>query len=99
MAKVIVTGYKKYDFENEQGRVKGCKVSYLSENLIDDGTTRGHLPMQTTINEELVQGLTEIPGIYDAEYDMVPGRNNKPTMMLVNLKLIKPLDLKKIVNA
>lgn len=93
MGKVLVTGVKKYNFENANKEViKGNKVSYLSEIKMHTDKIEGYLPIQANVEDEVVQSLKEIPGIYKEIYEMVPGKNNAPTPKLVGLEFVKPID-------
>ena len=92
---VLVTGYKKYDFKNNEGEVvKGFKLSYLSEDSDSDGENiKGYLPRQASISDmSLINELIEVPGVYEMNMKTVVGSNNKEGLKLVGMKLIKPSD-------
>lgn len=93
MNKVIVTGYKTYSFTNDNGQVvEGVKVSYLSSQKVIGQNKNGYLPMESTLNLKALGDFQEIPGVYEVNYQMIPGKGNKPTVEVGGFKFIKPAD-------
>lgn len=88
---VIILGHgRPYDFKNGKNEeVKGVKVSYINTYPSIDGQTRGFLPFQETFDPCVLGDLKEIPGVYDATWAMMPGKDNKPVSKIVALKLVK----------
>ena len=94
MNKVIVTGYKTYSFTNDNGQVlEGVKVSYISSHKSKGQNENGYLPMQSSLNLEALEDFKDIPGLYDVNYQMVPGKGNKPTVVIGGFTFVKPVDL------
>lgn len=94
MDDVIIIGYKTYEFTNDDKQiVSGSKISYISKTgrLVENEV--GHLPIQVTVPIEFVKTLKEIPGLYKPVYSVVPGKNNKPQLSIVNFEFIKKIDL------
>lgn len=93
MSKVLILGFKTYSFENEKKeRVEGAKVTYISENKSSNMNETGYMPLQSSLNLEVVHAsIKDVPGLYDVKYDMVPGRNNKPTLAITGFDFIKPV--------
>lgn len=93
MIKVIVTGYKTYSFKNDNDeKVEGIKVSFLGERA-RGLTETGYLPLQSSLKVDMLSRFKEVPGLYDAKYEMIPGKGNKPTLALTDFEFIKPVDL------
>lgn len=96
---VIITGYKDMSFKDSDGEnIDMLKLTCLTQNGGKDSV--GFLPIQQTYMNEnkttILRSLKDVPGVYSAKYDMVPGKNNKPTLELVGFDFIKPLDLKSV---
>ncbi|NFL40095.1 hypothetical protein [Clostridium botulinum] len=94
---VLITGYKKYNFKNDSGeQVKGAKLTYIPEARdITDVNVVGYLPLQATINDDsIINGLVEVPGLYEAKYKMIPGKNNKAEIKLTGFEFVQPCDFK-----
>lgn len=97
--KVILLGAKKYDFEGSEGRIVGTKLSYiLPESTPSEDGFMGNPPIQVTVQEDLTPKLVELPGSYDFEFTMVPGKNNIPTMKLQGISFITGIDFKKCLK-
>lgn len=92
--KVLITGVKSYNFTNDAGeKIEGAKVSYLgSKPSVKQGET-GFTPMQITCNKEILSGICNLPGIYDADFEMVPGRNNKPELAITSFSFLHDVDI------
>lgn len=99
MEKVVITGYKDMNFTSGEGaneqNVDFIKLSMLTKNSGTDAI--GFLPTQVTYmgedKKKIAQCIKDIPGLYEAQYEMTPGKNNKPTLQLTGYKFIKPIDL------
>lgn len=89
MSKVIVLSVKPYSFENERKEiVSGARVNYLPSSKSTSNTEVGYTPLQSNVSLEVLKSLTEIPGLYNANYDMVAGKGNKPILKLIDFELI-----------
>lgn len=95
MSKVIVTGYRTFSFEDEKSgkKLEGVKVSFLGKHKASSTNEYGHLPLQSTVDLSLLDSFKEVPGIYEAESEMVPGKGNKPTLAIIGFEFIKGVDL------
>lgn len=99
MEKVVITGYKDMEFKNGEGAneqtVNFIKLSMLTKNSGMDAI--GYLPTQVTYMDEekeaIQKCIKEVPAVYEAQYEMVPGKNNKPTLKLTGYKFIKIIDI------
>mgnify|MGYP001039774177 CR=1 FL=1 len=93
MAKVMVVGVKTYSFNNDANqKVEGARVSYLTSIPSNKSNELGFLPLQSIVSLDVVNSLKEIPAIYDVNYDMVPGRNNKPEMIITGFEFLQSVD-------
>lgn len=97
---IIITGYKDMCFTTGEGKDKSevdfLKLSCLTSNSGIDSI--GYLPTQYTYmgkdKVNILGSLKEVPGLYEAEYSVVPGKNNKPSLQVVGFIFVKPIDLK-----
>lgn len=98
--KVLITGVKSYDFTNGDGqKIEGAKISYLGNKpSVKQGET-GFTPMQITCNKEILLGIEALPGIYEADFEMVPGRNNKPEMAITGFTFLYEVDIAALFNS
>lgn len=94
MSKHLILSVKPYDFLNKDGeRISGAKVAYINKKPSSRETEIGHPPMIVSINSEMAAKLTEVPGIYDMEFEQVTGKNNKPEIVLSDLELLQSVEL------
>lgn len=101
---VIVTGYKDMCFTvKENGADKQLdmlKLTCISKSSGSDAI--GYLPIQLNYmderKKEIAKSLTFIPGLYEAEYGMVPGKNNKPSLEIIGFSPVKQLDFNPLFN-
>lgn len=94
MAKVMVVGVKTYSFndESKNKKIEGAKVSYLTPLASNKQNEIGYLPLQASIPLEMASQLQEVPALYDIKYDFVPGRNNKPEVIVTGFEFSKSVD-------
>lgn len=89
----IVLGLREYDFVSDSGeRVSGVAIHYIADAVDEDGT-RGYLPMKETITKGLSEEIREVPGLYEFEYEMRPGRNSRPSPLLRRVRYVGPVKL------
>lgn len=91
--KILILGIKPYNFVNkETGEViSGTKVSYISNHKSE----HGHLPIQISIKDDnTVKNITKVPGVYNCNYAMLPGKNNKPTPTIIGFEFISSYEFK-----
>lgn len=97
---VLVTGFKLQNFtvkeKDEEKTIDMMKVSFLTKFSGVDAF--GSLPSQITFmdkqKQEMASKISKVPGLYTVEYAMVPGKNNKPQMQIVDFTFVKEVDLK-----
>ena len=79
---VLVLSLKSYDFKNDDGeRVSGNKLYYIVEDDIEGVV--GYAPM--VVNLPTTEGIGAIPGIYNIDFTMKTGRNNKPELVVKSI--------------
>lgn len=94
MSKHLILSVKPYDFLNKDGeRVSGAKVSYVNKKPSSRESENGHPPLIVSVNSEIASKFTDVPGIYDMEFEQVTGKNNKPEIFLSDVELIQPIEL------
>lgn len=96
--KVILLGAKIYDFEGNEGRISGSKLSYILPDVQSQDGFIGNPPIQVSLQENITPSLVEVPGVYDFEFTMVPGKNNTPTMKLQSINFVNGIDFKKCLK-
>lgn len=91
MSNVLVTGIKTYNFTNKDtGEViKGMKVSFLNNQPTSAQNEVGYLPMNSSLGLECAKDFKEVPGIYNAKYELVAGKGNKATLAVTGFEFIK----------
>lgn len=94
MERVIILAKKSYDFTNDDGRVKGCKIMYLTDENNNEEDLIGHTPFIVSISDDVVcDKIDKLPALYDLSFSMKIGKNNKPDIALKDVKFVKELDL------
>lgn len=100
MAKVLITGIKTYSFTKENGEVlSGAKVSYLGSKPSNLDNENGFIPMQVNVSLDILNNIGKVPGIYDLDFEMKSGKNNKPELMICGFDFIKDFDISSIYKA
>lgn len=94
--KVLITGYKHYNFTNEGKTVSGVKVSYLSFSANTD-SEHGFLPIQSNMDESILVKLKG-PGVYLAKLNMVSGANNRAKLVVTDFEFLKTVDIAKLLD-
>lgn len=94
MERVIILAKKSYDFTNDEGRVKGCKIMYLTDENNNEEELMGHTPFIVSISDDIIcDKVDKLPALYDLSFSMKMGKNNKPEIALKDVKFVKELDL------
>lgn len=95
MMKVLILSAKSYDFTNDDNeRLCGTKISYLVDQQADDDCL-GFPPMSATLTKQDLMGQVKtVPAIYNIDFTLKSGKNNKAELVLSKLELVKPFELK-----
>ncbi|MDP4179113.1 MAG: hypothetical protein Q8900_12335 [Bacillota bacterium] len=101
MEKVLILGHAKpFNFQTDGGdRLTGVKVSYINAYTSLKAGEEGHTPLQLTLNPLVLQQMVEFPAIYEVEYSMIPGKNNKPEPTISRFQFVKKVDLSSLFKA
>lgn len=87
--KVLVLGVKSYDFKNDAGeKVAGTKVYYVTNDAIEG--VEGYPPMCVTVGSDVFPVL---PGIYNFDFSMKQGKNNKPELVVVDSNFVSHVSI------
>lgn len=98
--KVLVLNAKTYRVEDEKtGQViEGVSVWYLNPN---SKTIEGITPMKLSIPSDqkilTAKVLGQAPGVFNFEFDIMPGKGNKAVMKLSDLDFISELDFTTLI--
>lgn len=98
--KVLVLSAKNYDFKNSVGEsIKGLKLSYITEEEMQDKDNFGFPVMQQSISNSSVEemGIKEV-GLYDLDFNFKPGKNNVPVVQISQVKFIKKIDISNLFS-
>ncbi len=99
MERCLLLSARRYDFSDAQGkRVSGVKVSYVTGDVEAQDEERGLAPLSISAPLELWPELMALPGLYDVDFKQRSGVNGKPTLQLVKVCLLQPLDFNRILN-
>ncbi len=99
LERCLLLSARRYDFNDDKGkRVAGVKVSYVMGDVDAQDEERGLAPLSINAPFELWPELVTLPGLYDVDFKQRPGANGKPTLQLVKVSLLQPLDFNKVLN-
>lgn len=89
--RVILLHTSAYDFIPQQGngeRLKGLKLQYITDYIEKSENAQGTPIMMATAPIEAREGLRAVPGVYEVDFRMRPGKDNKPTLTPVSVEFI-----------
>ena len=100
--KVFILGYSAYEFTDDKDKVlKGGKISYITESVINDGLKQGLLPVQTPIDFDILLQLN-VPCLAKVKYVASTDSKNKLVMKIDSIEVLNDnvdyLQLFKIVK-
>lgn len=96
---VLLLSLKTYDFTNDKNeRVQGAKISYVMTEKVQEDGLCGFPPIQTSINNETYKKISAVPGLYDFQFEMKPGKNNKAEMFLKDVNFVQEIDFTKCIK-
>ena len=94
METCVLLSARRYDFKDDAGKqVEGVTLTYITENVETDGDTLGCQPLSVAGASSVWASLGEVPGVYDLDFKQRPGPKGKPTLQLVGLKFVAPVEL------
>ena len=101
MSKHIITFVSTYDFKNDDGeQLKGCQVSYIDNNVINEKDQKGSLNSKVTCDISFFERFKNqpVPGVYELTFGQKPTRKGKPVLTLTDAKMLKAIDLQSMIQ-
>lgn len=97
MGKALIMSINSYAFKNQKDEdVEGAKISYITDVTGLKSNVSGYAPMQISVNSEVAKKIKSVPGVYDIDYAMQAGKNNRPEMVIVGFNFVKEVDFSKL---
>lgn len=89
--KILILGFTSYNFKDDNGVVrKGCKVTYLTENKLQEDSKFGYLPIVQNLDLSWFDKLTSTGvGFYNAKFGIV-SQGSRAKLELTDLEFINP---------
>jgi hypothetical protein len=96
MTEAVIFFASRYDFTDEKGtQRKGAKAKYFFPDKAEGENKEGNEYMESPMPFELFAALKQhgLPAVFEVDFRMKPGRENKPEMSLVKAQLKRKIDL------
>jgi hypothetical protein len=96
MTEAVIFFASRYDFTDEKGtQRKGAKAKYFFPDKAEGENKEGIEYMESPMTFELFATLKQhgLPAVFDVDFRMKPGRENKPEMSLVKAQPKRKVDL------
>lgn len=96
MTEAVIFFASRYDFTDEKGtQRKGAKAKYFFPEKAEGENKEGVEYMESPMPFELFEALKHytLPGVFEIDFRMKPGRDNKPEMALVKAQFKKKVEL------
>lgn len=98
ICKGVLVHAKPYSFQEDNGLLRqGVSIQYLlTENLepYDEGSEKGYKICKESLNLSEWDNINAVPAVYDFEFKLVPGANNKPVLRVQTVKFSHLLSVK-----
>jgi len=96
----IVLGYRRYSFADDKTGelIEGFTLDYVDPFTHHLSEDRHGLPC-FSISTRNALALEAVPGVYELDIQMRPGKGNKPTMTLLSAEFRGNADFVKIVKS
>jgi hypothetical protein len=102
MERVLLLSANTYAFKEEgtDRDVEGVSFFYVpADSPAEDVVHRGVSVLKmSTSRKELWQSCTVLPGVYELDIQMRPGRGMKPTPTLTGLRYVKSVNIAEIID-
>jgi hypothetical protein len=99
--KALVTSMNPYSFTTEDKReMTGVTIEFLMTETLEpckEGETKGLKCIKDSVDYEKRHDFDAVPGMYDLSFKMMPARNGKPQLKVVDVRFIGEVEL--TVNA
>jgi hypothetical protein len=96
MTEAVIFFASRYDFTDEKGtQRKGAKAKYFFPDKAEGENKEGLEYMESPMPFELFAALKQhgLPAVFEVDFRMKPGRENKPEMSLVKAQLKRKIGL------
>lgn len=88
----MILSARRYEFDDEKSRrIEGTTVTYLADECSDDPMLKGMLPLTITAPVSVFHQLEALPGVYEIDLKMRPGKGGKAAISLVAARFCEPL--------
>ena len=68
----------------------------MSEEVLNNTAVENEYGADQIQILECISNLREVPGVYEIKFDMVPGKNNKPELVITGFDFVKSVDINNI---
>lgn len=74
---------------------KGVSVWYVNDYREDTDTSVGFKPTKVSASPEMLEKLrhSQLPAVYELHYGSRPGKDNKPTLTLIDVGFVSSVDV------
>lgn len=89
ICKGVLVHAKPYSFQDGNVLRQGVTIQYfLTDNLEpnDSGDEKGYKMCKESIDLHQWNNVSAVPAVYDFEFKLVPGANNKPVLRVQGVK-------------
>jgi len=94
MERVVILSARRYDFEDERrNRIEGTTLTYLAEGQETDAGVKGILPVSISATPGVYSQLEAVPGVYDIDLRMRPGKGGKASVSVVGARFIEAVPI------
>ncbi len=95
----LILAASRYDFKNDQGEaVSGVKVWYVDAEPEVTDNRAGCAPMKANLPLRDWADFGKLPGIYDMDFRMRPGADNKPTLACTGVRYVGAVDFRELLE-
>ncbi len=101
MNEAVIFFASRYDFTDDKGiQRKGAKAKYFFPEKAEGDNKEGMEYMESPMPYELFEALRHhsLPSLFEVDFRMKPGKENKPEMSLVKAQFRKKIELFKPVQ-
>lgn len=89
MERVVILSARRYEFDDEKARrIEGTTVTYVADDPVDDAMVKGLAPLSISAPVAVFHQLQDVPGVYDIDLKMRPGKGGKATISLVGVQFV-----------
>lgn len=93
MERCCILSARKYAFKDGEKDIEGANITYVTGEPESTSDYRGLAPLTISGGTEIFGQLSVVPGVYDLEFKQRPGQHGKPTLKVVGINYVMPVDL------